>query len=228
VTTSRAAAGEWAEAFADRGVRREGDVERPLGPRAQKTRTGILAAAAERFGAAGYQATSMADVATAAGVSLGTVYQYFRDRGDLVAALLQRGVTSMVARSDTTWRVAEGYDGLYRVLHNFVMAYTESARLSGVWEEVAHVDDDLAALRRALGRIFTGAVERELKRATRAGMVRADVDPALAARALTAMADRYCYVTYVFDPPDGGPPPPDTSADVLARLWAGAVGLVAK
>jgi AcrR family transcriptional regulator len=212
-------------AFAKRAVRREGDRELPLGPKARRTRAAILAAAAERFAQQGYSRTSVADVAAAADVSLGTVYQYFRDRSDLVAALLQGGVTTMLERTDSAWRATEGFAGLHRVLHNFVTAYAASAQLSGVWEEVAHIDDDLAQLRRDLGRIFTGSVERELQRAQADGLVRDDVDPTLAACALTGMADRFCYVTYVFDPPPQGPPSADAAADVLAKLWADAIGL---
>ena len=212
-------------AFAQRAVRRDSGRELPLGPKAQRTREAILVAAAEVFTRQGYSKTSVADVAAAADVSLGTVYQYFRDRSDLVAALLQQGVVAMLGRADTTWRAAEGSDGLHRVLFNFVAAYAEYAELSGIWEEVAHIDEDLAALRRNLGRIFTGTVERELRRAQRAGLVRDDVDPELAARALTGMADRYCYVAYVFDPPPDGPPTAEASADVLAKLWSDAIGL---
>jgi hypothetical protein len=97
--------------------------------------------------------------------------------------------------------------------------------MAGVWEEVSHVDDELADLRRTLGRIFTGSVERELRRARRAGQLDAALDPALTARALTGMVDRYCYVTYVFDPPPDGPPSPGKSAAVLSHLWAAAIGL---
>jgi AcrR family transcriptional regulator len=210
-------------AFEERAVRREGDRELPLGPKARRTREAILAAAADQFVAHGYLHTSIAAVAEAADVSLGTVYQYFRDRSDLVAALVQRGVVEML-RQDTTWRASEGRDGLDRVLGNFVRSYTTYASMAGVWEEVSHVDGDLAQLRRQLGRIFTSSVERELRRGAEAGVVRDDVDPAIAARALTAMVDRYCYVTYVFDPPRPLPSA-DESVATLASLWSAAVGL---
>jgi AcrR family transcriptional regulator len=203
-------------------VRREGDRELPLGPKATRTREAILASAARLFADQGYSRTSVADVAAFADVSLGTVYQYFRDRADLVGALMNRGVATTLERTDSAWRAAEGYDGVHRVLLDFVRAYAASAELFGVWEEVTHLDEDLAALRRELGRIFTGTVERELKRARRAKLVRPDLDPALAARALTGMADRYCYVTYVFDPPSSLPTP-EQSADVLAKLWSAAI-----
>jgi AcrR family transcriptional regulator len=214
-----------ADAFSERAVRREGDRELPLGPKARRTRAAILDTAARLFTEQGYQSTSVGDVAAAAGVSLGTVYQYFRDRSDLVAALLQTHVTRMLGQTDVQWRVSEGEAGLYRVLHNFVASYAERAAMARVWEEVCHLDDDLADLRRTLSRVFTGVVARELRRAGRAGLLRDDVDPDLAAVALSGMVDRYCYVTYVFDPPEAGPPPAAESADLLTRLWASAVGL---
>ena len=222
----RTAAADWADAFVDRGMRREGDTERPLGPRAIKTRTAILAAAVERFAACGYQATTMADIATAAGVSLGTVYQYFRDRADLIAALVRGNLAHRLTVDDVGWRAADGRAGLQRVLTNFVASYAAVAELAGVWEEVAHIEPQLAELRRRLGRRFTDAVGVELANATKAGLVRRGLDADLVSRALTAMADRFCYVTYVFDPPAEGPPAPAAAAAVLTDLWADAIGLV--
>jgi len=203
-------------------LRREGDREVPLGPKAQRTREAILVAAAACFAAQGYAGTTVADVAQAAGVSLGTVYQYFRDRADLVAALVNHAMQVMFERADPTYRVAEGEDGLHRIILSFITSYTEVAALAGVWEEVTHLDEELADLRRSLGRAFTGRVERELRRAASTGEVRTDIDPEMAARALTGMVDRYCYVTYVFDPP-ARVPSATKSAAVLAKLWAAAI-----
>lgn len=211
-------------AFRERAVRREGDREVALGPKAQRTREQILEAAATTFSTQGYQRTSVADVAAASGVSLGTVYQYFRDRPDLVASLVHRNVTRMLEKEATSWRADEGLDGLRRTIAAFVESYVERAPLAKVWEEVSHVDDDLGHLRQALSRIFGGTVERELRRAIDLGLVRTDLDPSLTARALTCMIDRYCYSVYVFDPPDELPGTAE-SAEVLARLWAGAIGL---
>jgi AcrR family transcriptional regulator len=208
-------------AFDNRLTRREGDRELPLGPKAERTRAAVLAAAAQEFATNGYLHTTVADVAAAAGVSLGTVYQYFRDRADLVAAMCQSSVSDMLVRTDTVWRVGEGLDGLRRVLANFVSSYAETAAYAAVWEEVAQVEPELADLRRELGRIFTGSVAREL---LASGIVPAD-DAQITATALTGMVDRYCYVTYVFDPPAGGPPSPEHSAEVLAKLWAAALGI---
>ncbi len=209
--------------FEQHAVRRQGDRVMPLGTKAKHTRAHILEVAQELFSTQGYVGTSMPDIAKAAGVSLGTVYQYFLDRSDLVAALLRTGVNTMLGRTDPIWRAEEGFTGLYRVILNFVAAYRESRSLAAVWEEVCQVEPDLASLRRAVGRRFTTAVENEIRRARRSGLIRKDVDPAMTARALAGMVDRYCYVTYVFDPPSGGVPSAERSAEVLTKLWFGAL-----
>ncbi len=212
-------------AFAEEGLRRDGDQELPLGPRARQTRTAILTAASTTFAEHGYASTTMAHVAAAAGVSLGTVYQYFRDRADLIRVLLRGRVAQRMTPSEVGWRATEGIAGLERMLGNFIGAYAEVSALAGVWEEVVHVEPELAELRRRLGRQFTGAVAQEIRRASKAGIVREGLDPDITACALTAMVDRFCFVTYVFDPPDAGPPAPAVAAKELAVLWADAIGL---
>lgn len=49
----------------------------------------ILEAAAARFGQSGYEATSMDDVAAAAGVSKGSLYDYFENKEDLFYATFE-------------------------------------------------------------------------------------------------------------------------------------------
>ncbi len=205
-------------------TRREGDEEKPLGPKAARTRAQILNAAQSAFIELGYQRTTVGEVAARAGISLGAVYQYFRDRGDLMGALVTTSVGQMQHRDDPTWRVEEGHAGLWRVLHGFVVHYMSIAPMAALWEEVTHVDPDMAALRRRYGHAFTGAVEAELRRAAACGLLDHDLDAALTAVALTGMVDRYCYVTYIFDPPTVLPTA-EASADVLTALWAKAVGL---
>lgn len=164
-------------------------------------------------------------MAAAAGVSLGTVYQYFRDRADLIAVLVRGRVAGRMNEAEVGWNAEDGVEGLERLLNNFIAAYAEVAPLAAVWEEVVHVEPELADLRRRLGRRFTDAVAQELDRAQRKGLAHEGGPPDIAARALTAMVDRFCFVTYVFDPPDTGPPSPSDAARELARLWANAIGL---
>jgi AcrR family transcriptional regulator len=211
----------------DGPTRRAGDREYPVGPKAKRTRAALLQSAYELFTTQGYIDTSVAQIAERAGVSLGTFYQYFRDRPGVMAALLADHTAAQIDRVDQGWRADRGRESLYDTVHSFVAWYAEEAAFAKVWEEVCHVDEAVAQLRRDVGRMFTNAVERQLVRASRAGHTRKFTAPEadLAARALTGMVDRFCYVTYVFDPPDGGPPDSATASRLLTDLWADAVGL---
>lgn len=208
-------------------LRREGAVAVPAGPRAQQTRIKLMAAAQSAFAEQGYSSTSVADIIERAGVSFGTFYQYFNNRGDVLVAMLTTTLQQMFESSDPKWRAAEGRAGLYRVIHNFVASYAAAGNAARIWEEASIVEPEMADLRRSVGQMMTAAVEAELLRASKAGQCRSfDAHGAsLAAAALAAMVDRYCFVTYVFDPPDRTVAV-DESARILTELWAEAIGLV--
>jgi len=53
----------------------------------QKRRDAIMAASAKLFGQQGYAATSMEEIAAAAELSVGTLYNYFKSKGDITLAL---------------------------------------------------------------------------------------------------------------------------------------------
>lgn len=203
------------------GGRRDGDNEVPLGRKAARTRALLLEAAGKVFMDQGYASTSVGDIATEAGVSLGAFYQYFRDRADVLATLVAEGAQRMLEDASQTWVPNEGRAGVHRVLHAFVTHYKASARFQKVWEEVTHVDGELAKLRVELQRLFTGAVEAALRSGQAEGTVRADLDCAGAATALTSMVDRTCYWRFVLDRQPGIAA--DAIVDSLADLWWTAV-----
>lgn len=58
--------------------------------RSQRSRAHILEAALELFSHQGYRATSMRDIAQAAGVSTGNVYHHFKDKETIFRALLDQ------------------------------------------------------------------------------------------------------------------------------------------
>jgi len=204
-------------------VRREGDRELPAGPRALRTRDALLAAAADLFSSQGYLETTVGQIADRAGVALGTFYQYFRDRADIMGTIVRTTVAD-VLKVDDVWDPSRGRAGLRSVIGAFVRLYASTASFQAAWEEVSHVAPEMAEVRRDSTRLFTDAVSGAIRRGQRAKIMRRDVDAAATALALTAMADRYCYLTYVFDPP-ANVPSPDETADLLTMLWADAIGL---
>jgi AcrR family transcriptional regulator len=205
------------------GGRREGDDIVPLGPRGAKTRRALLAAGVEQLIERGYVATSVEHIHGAAGVSLGTYYQYFRDKADLMATLVGE---SILDSADALFRpldLAEGEAGIRRLLEGFVDSYARTSGFQRVWEEATHVDDDLAAFRRDVSTLIEGTLSDAVQNGQRLGVVDRSLDPAPTARALAGMVDRYCYLTFVVDTESG-----TTTTDavsLLLRLWVGALGL---
>lgn len=61
--------------------------ENAVTKRGQARREALVQAAAELFWTRGYDASSLADIATAARVPLGNVYYYFKTKGDLAGAV---------------------------------------------------------------------------------------------------------------------------------------------
>ena len=69
--------------------RRKKAARTPVQRRSLATRAAILKAAAQLLGRRGYARTNTNDIARRAGVSVGSVYEYFRDKDAIVQALLE-------------------------------------------------------------------------------------------------------------------------------------------
>jgi AcrR family transcriptional regulator len=57
----------------------------------------ILRSAARRFGTKGYAGTAMEDVAASANLAVGTLYNYFRSKSELLLAILRRETEDLLA-----------------------------------------------------------------------------------------------------------------------------------
>lgn len=207
-----------------RGARRDGHELRPLGPKATRTRAAVIEAGVEVFCEQGYQASSVSDVHARAGVSLGTFYQYFRDKTDLIATIVAEAVVTSARRMFPEFDAGRGEAGVVRVVDGFVQHYAATAPFQRVWEEVTHLEPTVAELRARLSQLL----ETSLASGIAAGQARGDVDPSLdpriSARALAAMVDRTCYLTFVLDGRDPDEAP--AVIEALGALWANALGLV--
>ncbi|MBC8102819.1 MAG: TetR/AcrR family transcriptional regulator [Cytophagales bacterium] len=67
-----------------------GESDKPPGRKGEQTREHLLRTALRLFVAKGYQATTLRDIATEAGSSLGLTYRYFARKEELVFALYER------------------------------------------------------------------------------------------------------------------------------------------
>ncbi len=115
----------------------------------------IHAAAIAQFAEQGYRATSMADIASAAGMSRPALYQYFANKGDIFAsafvALFEEHVASALLALFHPGSTAEQLDG-------FLQRYE-----GDLWEKMAtssHIDEISSAKTADVGAAIAGEVMR--------------------------------------------------------------------
>jgi TetR/AcrR family acrAB operon transcriptional repressor len=161
---------------------------------AQQTRHALLDAAEAVFERRGVSATSLQEVAEAAGVTRGAVYWHFRDKAHLFDALCEREQLPMEAMLACAGEVRQkdplgalrtlAVDGLTRLATN--------ARTQAVFDVIFHKCEFAAEFASVAGRRHatdTGClanVERLLKQAVDAGQLPGNTDTELAARCLNA------------------------------------------
>jgi AcrR family transcriptional regulator len=118
--------------------------KKPLQRRSQETVEVILEAAAQIFGEAGYDEGTTNRIAERAGVSIGSLYQYFPNKNALLVALVEREVDAGIARMQGWLEDARGARGdLGELLRTFVVAMVELHRSSPelhrlLFEEASH------------------------------------------------------------------------------------------
>lgn len=198
------------------------DTATPLTERGRRTRDGLVAAARRVFEERGYAATRMQDVAAEAGVSHGTVYTWFPGKDELLREVTHAIVGEVVDAARERPRESIGTDPYPRLAgatRRFLMGYRRNARMLAVVEEAASADPEWAALLDALREIYVTRTRRTLRRLQAEGHVPADIDPNVAAPALTGMVETFARRSAT--------DPTTTESDVeqLTRLWARAVGL---
>jgi AcrR family transcriptional regulator len=202
-------------------VRYDNGEPRRLGAKGRRTRAAILRAAGDAFADRGWGATTMATVAERAQVGTGTIYQYFRSKEEVLTALV--GEWALVALGQLrAWDPAGGVDGLRTLIGRFVHGYATTASFQRVWEEVSLTDPSLGQLRADISELYVQLFAEAFAAGRSAGLLDAEPDPVEAARALSAMVDRYCHLVFVQHAVDRTP---DEVAELLTGLWARAIEL---
>lgn len=147
-------------------------------------RSRLVEAALRAAGRRSLAALTASDVAREAGVSKAAVFKYFRDRGALVAAVLEEVERFYLGLFE---RVQAGTEDPVRLLIDLSLAYAASletnfdhAKIVLSWS--AFVEEPAIVAR--LGRIFLGTmelVERTIRRGIQSGVIPGDIDVELAA-----------------------------------------------
>ncbi len=162
---------------------------------ALETRERLLDAAEREFRLRGVSRTSLAEVATAAGVTRGAVYWHFRDKVELFRAMCERATLPLDAMFERAMpHAATDPLGTLRTL--FLGALTRlasDARTQNVFEILFHKSElvgelaDFAAGMRVERTQCLGEIRGLVAQAAACGQLPVDTDPALATQALHAL-----------------------------------------
>lgn len=182
----------------------------------------ILEAAANVFARVGFVDAKMADIAAEAGVSVGTLYNYFASRDDVIDSLTRHELErfrAQLAEIDDPGDPIERLRLTVQAVFRFVQergALLAMAAGSGLFDEKAakHECGEHADHQRELLRLYETALTEAIKRRE----VRRDVDPAQVTVALEGMV-----TALVFDWVRSGQTQPLTARTefVLALLLKG-------
>jgi AcrR family transcriptional regulator len=148
----------------------------PVGSRrlrqdARDNRERIITAARQLFAQRGLDAP-LDEIARQAGVSIGTVYNRFRRRGDLIDAALIQAVAKSVQLAEDALAASDPWEAL--VDHLTAIAEMQATD-RGFGEICIHTLDPATAVERAKARGHQLVLEL-MKRAQRAGVLRDDID----------------------------------------------------
>jgi len=159
------------------------------------TRERLLDAAESLFREHGVTRTSLAEVATAAGMTRGAVYWHFKDKADLFRAMCDRATLPLETQFDHA-AIDAASDPLAVLRELSIAALTslaEDPRAQKVFEIVFHKSelvDELAGLatsHRQERCACLAQIEEIVRGAAAAGQLPADIDAALATQALHAL-----------------------------------------
>lgn len=161
----------------------------PVQARAKATVDAIVAAAAQVLIAHGYERTTTARVARRAGVSVGSLYQYFPNKEALVAALIERHADELV---DTVRDVLQRHSHatlgacVRAAIDATITAHRLDPRLHKILHEQVPRVGQLGKAMHA-NEVITREVERSLR--AHAEELRPTLDPAIAATVIETVID---------------------------------------
>ncbi|WP_280423667.1 TetR/AcrR family transcriptional regulator [Nocardia carnea] len=164
-----------------------------LTPRGRKTRDALLDAARRVFESVGFLDARVELIAQEAGVSYGTFYRYFESKDDVFGELSNRLFEDMHRREPAAADLSPA-ERLIASNRSYYQAYRRNAPMMAIIEQVATFNEDFRLLRHEHRRQLIDRTARAIARWQSEGLVPADLDPELAARAMSAMVDHTLYL----------------------------------
>lgn len=192
----------------------------PRGKKGERTKARLIDAARRVFERDGYLDARVTDITAEAGLSSGSFYTYFDGKEAVFIAvvdefqdeMLHPGIAQRIGSDDAEALV----DGANR---DYIESVRDNRRLVALFEQVANIDDDFRAMRLKRAKDFALRNATMIKRLQDEGRADPEIDPFVAAHALSAMVGRMGFIVYVL----GEEIPFDHLIGTLNRLWANAL-----
>ncbi|MFY9220546.1 MAG: TetR/AcrR family transcriptional regulator [Candidatus Nanopelagicales bacterium] len=162
----------------------------PLTDRGRRTRESLIEAGRRVFEERGFNGTRMSDIASAAGVSHGTVYTWFATKESVLAAVADTVIEGLYD-SMRTPPGATARACIDLANRSYLDSYRDHARLLEVVEQAAVTHPEFRTLLASLRATHVARVTTTIERLQRDSLVRDDVDAAVAAAALCAMVEGF-------------------------------------
>lgn len=125
------------------------EIREPIQKRSIEKKEKIIKAGFELICEKGYYNTNTAEIAKAAGVSTGTLYQYFKDKHDILVEGIKRYASEIFyPMLNATSNIKIDKNNLDTILRNMINTFIENHKLSQVTHEeimaMTHSDKEIA------------------------------------------------------------------------------------
>jgi AcrR family transcriptional regulator len=195
----------------------------PVSARGTRTREALVAAARAVFERDGFLEARITDITAQAGVAAGSFYTYFTSKEDVFAAVMEDVNEEMLHPRLSASTDRDDPIGVIEAANRaYLASYRRNSRLMALMDQVAQIDEEFRDLRVRRANAFVARNARAIARLQQRGLADPELDPKLAAHAMSLMVSRMAYARYV----QGlGTASADALTKTLTRLWANALGI---
>jgi AcrR family transcriptional regulator len=193
------------------------------------TQAALVRAAQTVFERDGFLGARIADITATARTATGSFYTYFNGKEEIflavVAALDEAGLhppslAFLTGRHPDAAALTADVAAHHRA---YLEAYHRNAKMMRVVEEVTNISAAFRRERTARAQPWIAGNRDAVRRLQRDGRADPDLDPTMAARALSTTVSRTAYVTFVLE--EEGAQAIEGLADTLTRVWINALKL---
>lgn len=192
---------------------------RPPTPKGRTSRERLLSVATSLFAEKGYAGVRIADITEAAGLSPGAFYRYFKDRRDLMLALLQELTAEAFDFVRVPWSAEDPMHSVLRSTQLYFKFYGDHRTSFGLLVELGQTDPEVGKIWAESRRAFYARIAQSLRRGVQSGRLRVDVDVDVAAELMGSMTEFYAFQRFVLGDGVVKDVPLDESARTLAEIW---------